>query len=84
MDKTFDYFKNIFNKNGFRLYMIGSTSRDYLLNNKIKDYDFVTDAKPTDTLKFIKLNDTFAKYGVLNTKYDGINVDIVTLREELN
>ncbi len=84
MDKTFDYFKNIFNKNGFRLYMIGSTSRDYLLNNKIKDYDFVTDAKPTDTLKFLKLNDTFAKYGVLNTKYDGINVDIVTLREELN
>lgn len=84
MDKTFDYFKNIFNKNGFRLYMIGSTSRDYLLNNKIKDYDFVTDAKPTDTLKFLKLKDTFAKYGVLNTKFDGINVDIVTLREELN
>ena len=84
MDKTFDYFKNIFNKNGFRLYMIGSTSRDYLLNNKINDYDFVTDAKPTDTLKFLKLKDTFAKYGVLNTKFDGINVDIVTLREELN
>lgn len=84
MDKTFDYFKNIFNKNGFRLYMIGSTSRDYLLNNRIKDYDFVTDAKPTNTLKFLKLKDTFAKYGVLNTKYDGINVDIVTLREEID
>lgn len=84
MDKTFDYFKNIFNKNGFRLYMIGSTSRDYLLNNKINDYDFVTNAKPTDTLKFLKLKDAFAKYGVLNTKFDGINVDIVTLREELN
>ena len=84
MDKTFDYFKNIFNKNGFRLYMIGSTSRDYLLNNKIKDYDFVTDAKPADTLKFLELKDSFAKYGVLNTKYDGINVDIVTLREELD
>lgn len=82
MNFIFDYLKNIFNENGFRLFMIGSSSRDYLLNKEIKDYDFVTDATPEDTLKFLPCNETFKKYGVLKYKLNDQNIDIVTLRKE--
>lgn len=84
MDKIFDYLKKIFNENGFRLYMIGSTSRDFLLKREIKDYDFVTDATPDESLKFIKASSVFKKYGVLKLKLFGKSIDIATLREESN
>ena len=82
MNEIFEYLKKIFNENGFRLYMIGSTSRDFLLNKEIDDYDFVTDATPDESLKFIKANSAFKKYGVLKLKLFGKSIDIATLREE--
>lgn len=84
MDKIFEHLKHLYNEHGYRFYMIGSTSRDYLLNREITDYDFVTDALPEESLKFIKASSTFKKYGVLKTKIDGKNIDIVTLRSEMN
>lgn len=82
MNEIFDYLKQIFNQHFFHLYMIGSTSRDYLLNRQIEDYDFVTDARPEEVLSFLKCNDTFAKYGSLSLKINDKHCDIVTLREE--
>lgn len=82
MDKVFDYLKEIFNKNNFRLYMIGSSSRDYLLHRKIKDYDFVTDATPKEIKKFLDCDMTFSRFGSVKYKVGDIKVDIVTLREE--
>ena len=79
----FEHFKSLFNENGFRLYMVGGTSRDYLLNIEILDYDFVTDATPNDVKKFlIDANFVFEKYGCVKTKYNGFSIDITTLREE--
>lgn len=78
----FDKLKKIFNENGFRLYMVGGTSRDYLLNLEIKDFDFVTDALPEETLKFLKCDDVFKKFGVLIYKEDKIRCEIVTFRKE--
>ena len=82
MNEIFDHFKVIFNNAGFRLYMIGSSSRDYLLNREIKDYDFVTDATPNDIVKFLEVSKTFSKFGVCQTKYLGKHIDLVTLRKE--
>lgn len=84
MDVVFDYLKQIFNQNGYRLYMIGSTSRDYLLKREIKDYDFVSDATPDEILKFLDCDKTFKKFGTLKYKYNNFNIDIVTLRKEAN
>ena len=70
MDVVFDYLKQIFNQNGYRLYMIGSTSRDYLLKREIKDYDFVSDATPDEILKFLDCDKTFKKFGTLKYKYN--------------
>lgn len=82
MVQIFEELKTLFNKNGYRLYMIGSTSRDYLLNNEIKDFDFVTDATPIEIASFLKVNMHFSKYGVVSLKKEGKHIDIATLREE--
>lgn len=82
MNNIFDYFKEIFNLNGFRLYMVGGTSRDYLLNNKIDDYDFVSDATPNDVKKFLNFDDTFSRFGVMKIKFEKKDIEITTLREE--
>ena len=84
--KIFDELSSLYNQNNFRLYMIGSSSRDYLLNREIKDFDFVSDATPEEAIKFLDKNKSdlsFVKYGVIKYKYsDDIKIDIVTLRKE--
>ncbi len=82
MNLVFDTLKEIFNRNKFRLFMIGSTSRDYLLNNVINDYDFVTDATPEEVKKFLDVDMTFAKFGSVKYYLNDNKIDIVTLREE--
>lgn len=73
----------LFNDNGYRLFMIGGTTRDYLLNKEVYDYDFVSDATPEEMSKFLlDANYHFAKFGSVRTKVDGIHVDITTLRVE--
>ena len=82
MNAIFDNLKELFNKNGFRLYMIGSASRDYLLNKEIKDYDFVTDATPIEIAKFLDCDLTFSRFGCVKYKLNNKHIDIVTLRKE--
>ena len=63
--------------------MIGGTSRDFLLNREVLDYDFVTDATPEDMKKFLdNANYHFEKFGTVRIKKDGKHVDITTLRKE--
>lgn len=82
MNLVFDTLKEIFNRNKFRLFMVGSTSRDYLLNNEINDYDFVTDATPEEVKNFLDVDMTFAKFGSVKYYLNDNKIDIVTLREE--
>ena len=74
---------NLFNENGFSLFIIGGTSRDYLLGLEVLDYDFVSDATPEDMKKFLPdANYHFEKYGSVKVKVDGVHVDITTFRKE--
>ena len=83
MDKIFDWIKEIFIKNGFKIWMIGGTSRDYLLGNEILDYDFVTDATPEEIKNFLDVKMTFSRFGITNYKMEnGMVLDIATLRKE--
>lgn len=81
-----DIFKRLaklFNENGFSLFMIGGTSRDYLLKLEVFDYDFVSDATPEDMKKFLPdANYSFEKYGSVKIKLDGVHADITTFRKE--
>lgn len=81
--EIFNKLAKLFNKNGFRLYMIGGTSRDYLLGIDFSDYDFCTDATPSEMKVFLPdASYTFEKYGSVRLKIEGMHVDITTLRIE--
>ena len=81
--EIFTKLADIFNKNGFKLYMIGGTTRDYLLGLDVFDFDFVSDATPDEMSKFLDDADfTFAKFGAVRVKIDGIKADVTTLRVE--
>lgn len=80
---TFTSLAKLFNKNAFRLYMVGGTTRDYLLDLDILDYDFATDATPEDMKKFLPdANYAFEKFGTVRVKDEEIKVDIATFRTE--
>ena len=81
--EIFTKLASIFNKNGYRLYMIGGTTRDYLLGLEVFDFDFVTDATPDEIKTFLPDADfTFAKFGSVRVKVDGVKADVTTLRVE--
>ncbi|MBI2018063.1 CCA tRNA nucleotidyltransferase [Candidatus Daviesbacteria bacterium] len=41
---------NKFQKAGFQIYIVGGAVRDLLMNRKVSDWDFTTDAKPEEIL----------------------------------
>ncbi len=73
----------LFAKYNHQLYMIGGTSRDFLLGTEIDDFDLATDAIPSQIEKILPEADfTFSHYGTVRLKVNGKRVDIATLREE--
>jgi len=81
--EAFDFLKDVFSKNGFHLYVVGGTVRDFILGKEITDLDFVTDATPEEEMKFIPEADfTFKKFGAVRYPYKGKHIDITTLRQE--
>ena len=74
----------LFNDNGFSLYMVGGTVRDYLLGLPLDDMDVVTDATPEDIKKILPdASFVFARFGSVSYKTEKkVKFDITTLREE--
>lgn len=73
----------LYEAHGFSLYMIGGTSRDYLLGIEPLDFDFVTDATPEEERAFLpEANYHFARFGSIKVKWEGVSVDVTTLRKE--
>ena len=75
---------DVFKRNGYRLYLVGGTVRDYLLNIPLEDMDAVSDATPSEIISFLpNVDTTFAHLGSLKYKDpNGIKFDITTLRKE--
>lgn len=74
---------NRFAQHGYHLYLIGGSSRDFLLKIACFDMDLVTDATPQTVLEILDDGDiTFIKYGIVKYKYDNLHVDIATFRKE--
>lgn len=81
--KIINEVSDIFEEHGYKLYAVGGTVRDFLLEREIYDYDFVTDATPEEMKLFLDTyKDVFAKYGVMIYKHKGIKIEITTLRKE--
>lgn len=64
-------------------YLIGSSSRDFLLGNNIEDYDIAVD-KPIDLLLplFEDKMDKYACYGSIVVKFNDVKFDITSFRKE--
>lgn len=73
-----------FEENGFSLFLVGGTVRDYLLGISLSDMDAVTDAKPEEMEKFLPdLQMTFARFGSVVFKTEKkVKFDITTMRAE--
>ena len=81
--KIINEVSDIFEEHGYKIYAVGGTVRDFLLEREIHDYDFVTDATPEEMKLFLDTyKDVFAKYGVMIYKHKGIKIEITTLRKE--
>ncbi len=79
----FDELAILFKNHGFSLYMVGGTSRDFLLGRLISDVDLATNATPKDMQTFLKnANYRFAEFGTVSLKYQEQKVEITTLRRE--
>ncbi|MDO4377631.1 MAG: hypothetical protein Q4C64_00590 [Erysipelotrichia bacterium] len=74
MQRTFNedinFIFETFIKNNYQIYLIGGCVRDMLLNKTPNDYDFTTDALPTEICQL------FAEYEIIT---NGINEGSVTL-----
>ena len=81
---AFQSLADLFDKHGYKLYLVGGTVRDYLLGLPLEDMDAVSDATPLEIVKFLPdVDTTFAHLGSLKYKdASGVKFDITTLREE--
>ena len=81
--KPFIELTTLFQSHGFRLWLIGGSTRDYLLKRPIIDFDLTTDALPTQMQTFLPhANFRFAHYGTVQMKQNQYAIDITTLRQE--
>lgn len=87
MQNKIDSFLNlakIFKENGFKLFLVGGSVRDYFLYGKIDDIDVTSDATPEEVKLFLdaEIVDRFASFGALTIKFDNQKFDFTTLRKE--
>ncbi|MBC8091322.1 MAG: CCA tRNA nucleotidyltransferase, partial [Pseudonocardia sp.] len=72
---------------GHRLYLVGGSVRDALLNRPVTDLDFTTDARPQDVLAVLAgwadaVWDTGIAFGTVGARRHGMTVEITTFRAD--
>lgn len=81
--ELFIYLDKLFKENGFSIFEVGGSVRDEILGIEFTDYDFATDATPSEMMKFLpNANDTFAKFGCIKYKGEYGRAEITTFRRE--
>jgi len=74
---------NIFEKNGYKAYVVGGAVRNYVLNIKVEDYDITTDAHPNEVEKiFEKIVPTGIDFGTVTLIYKGNTYEVTTFRKD--
>lgn len=80
--------KDVFKKNGFKLYVVGGAVRDAVLGKSPKDFDLATDAVPDEVEKMMKAAGlrtlpTGKSFGVINVFTSEGEYEIATFREDI-
>lgn len=79
----------ILSDNGYKSYLVGGCVRDLLLNRKMKDWDFTTNATPEEILKLFPdafYDNNFGTVGIPvknleETEHEGV-IEVTTFRNE--
>lgn len=79
--------KDVFKKNGFKLYVVGGAVRDALLGKTPKDFDLATDAVPDKVEEMMqkagfRTLPTGKAFGVINVFTDQGEYEIATFRSD--
>lgn len=73
----------IFNKAGFKVYLVGGAVRDMILGKKPVDFDIATDARPEQVATLFRhIIPTGIKHGTVTISYQGKHVECTTFRSE--
>lgn len=68
---------------GCNIYAVGGTVRDFILKKDLTDFDFATDASPSETKSILeRYDDTFSQYGVIIYRYENKKLEITSFRKE--
>ena len=79
--------KDVFKKNGYKLYIVGGAVRDAVLGKTPKDYDLATDAVPDKVEEMmkkagLKTLPTGKAFGVINVFTSEGEYEIATFRDD--
>lgn len=84
--KSIHIIHEIFNKKGFKLYLVGGAIRDTLMGRYPKDFDLATDATPEKIKELLPMFPTIEsgeQFGVVNVVTDDDTFEIATFREDI-
>lgn len=74
---------NIFEKNGFKAYLVGGAVRDMFMNKEASDWDVATDATPEQVVSaFKKVIPTGIAHGTVTVHFMGEEIEVTTFRIE--
>lgn len=74
---------NIFEKNGFKAYLVGGAVRDMFMNKEASDWDIATDATPEQVISaFKKVIPTGIAHGTVTVHFMGEEIEVTTFRIE--
>lgn len=84
--KSIHRIHEIFNKGGFKLFLVGGAIRDSLMGRFPKDFDLATDATPEKIKELLPMYPTIEsgeQFGVVNVVTDDDTFEIATFREDI-
>jgi poly(A) polymerase len=82
-----DELAKLFAKAGYRLYLVGGSVRDMMLDRLSSDLDFTTDARPDQVLKIVgvwgdAVWDVGIAFGTVGVTKQGMTLEITTFRAD--
>ena len=76
-------FYSVFEKNGFKAYLVGGAVRDLFLKKPASDWDVATNATPQDVIKMFKfVVPTGIEHGTVTVHFMGQEIEVTTFRTE--
>lgn len=75
-------FMHTFRDNGFAIFVVGGPVRDMLMDTKVSDWDFATNATPQNILKLFAGSKYENTFGTVIVPFDGTVYEVTPFRRE--